>query len=129
MHTHRLTTLAKFLRTVPEKKFDLTSWRDSHRTTDDELRDPTCNTAACAVGWACSLPEFKAEGLGFKGGPYQSHGELGNTYGWPAVREFFFLDSEQANYLFDFSSYERNNATDVADRIDKFVKQRQREAK
>lgn len=121
MNKERLLFLAAFLETVPKEKFDLSDWRSNNNGdgfyslyVPDENLINGCGTTACAVGWACSLPEFNKQGL-----YYNSDGDItytnlsfedewyGSFYeGWRAVRKFFDLDGEAADYLFNVSSYE-----------------------
>lgn len=106
MNKERLTTLANHLRTVPPETLDMSNW--------------TCGTAACAVGHACMMPEFNAQGLGFpdvRRIPYYA-GESG----WCAVDNFFDLLWPAARHLFESRHYLKPpTPTEVADRIDYFV--------
>ena len=91
MNRERLLKLAEFLSTVPAAKFDMRTWRggpeqeaaaeadgdDCDVLTDELLQDTACGTTGCAVGWACVMPEFQAEGLYWD-----------NCYGAPAVAGF-----------------------------------------
>lgn len=71
MNKERLNKLADFLDTVPEAKFDLETWRVNAQgreafdesTDNDHLLNLDCGTRGCAVGWACAMPEFQAQGL------------------------------------------------------------------
>jgi hypothetical protein len=128
MNRIRLQELASLLRTVPGGKFDLTCWRyspegitwddDQILQSDENLKDPECNTAGCAVGWACAHKPFQDEGLVWRGGPTYK-----GATAWAATRAFFELDSTQAEHLFYISSYAMHKQTpeDVADRIEKFI--------
>ncbi len=67
----RLYELRKLMLSLPEERVELSSWRafkneDSreHMPSDAELL--SCNALACAAGWACAHPPFKAEGLTFQ---------------------------------------------------------------
>lgn len=107
MNKERLTILADHLRTVDPEGFDLTDWR--------------CGTVACAVGHACTIPEFQAAGLGLSG--YSGTPEYGSLLSWAAVRVFFGLTFEQAHSLFDSGHYpDRTGPDNVADSIDAFVR-------
>lgn len=123
MNKERLTKLADFLDTVPEHKFDLESWRSD--STGDEswealvddahLLNFDCGTTGCAVGWACVMPEFQAEGLA-----WGVWGPTATGYsGWFAVMDFFGLKRVDAEYLFSGSEYDDDakKPTDVAARI------------
>lgn len=94
MDRERLTTLADFLDTVPEEKFDIGIWFNK------------CRTAGCAVGWATTIPEFKNDGLelhsvagGFNSPCYKSN------YSDYAIQDFFRLTSTQSGYLFYGRAY------------------------
>lgn len=83
MNKERLLKLAEFLETsVPNEEFDLGSWR--------------CGTTACAVGWACTMPEFTQQGLVWStmeddfASPYYKDQVTGKEFsGWNAVGKFF----------------------------------------
>lgn len=148
MNKERLLKLAEFLETNPqiEGHFDLAVWRKAinldpakNLVTDEQLH--SCGTSACAVGWACSMPEFQAKGLGFG----TRHGEYGSydnepTFtpegseqlsGWEAVETFFGLDGysnkqsrtgDQSAMLFMSGFYPPSvGPTEVAERIRLFV--------
>lgn len=57
-HAKRLLKLAEKLESVPAKKFDMTTWK-----TETYKGERLCGTAACALGWACEIPEFRKAGL------------------------------------------------------------------
>ena len=59
MQTERLKLLAEKLRTVPSEKFDLTEWY----RPEVKSGEYQCGFAACAVGWATMMPEFREQGL------------------------------------------------------------------
>ena len=52
-HARRLLKLAKFLKTIPDEKFDIGIWKTERK----------CGTVCCAVGWATNIPEFNRLGL------------------------------------------------------------------
>ena len=111
MTQDRLLKLAAHLRTVAPETFDLADW--------------SCGSAACAVGHACMMPEFEAEGLTLTryllglAAP-----AFGQYSGWPAVRAFFCLTWDQAQELFAGHCYPAglDGANHVADRIEEFVR-------
>jgi hypothetical protein len=119
MNKERLLKLATFLDTVPGPKFDLTHWRSkpnrysnpalAYEVSDADLLDPECGTTACAVGWACTIPEFKAAGLSHSATPQYSWttaaGEELVSMGWNAVKRFFDLDGADADFLFMAHKY------------------------
>lgn len=55
MNTDRLLRLAAFLETLPPERFNYGQW-----VGDDWAGKPdlSCGTAACALGWAMSLPDM-----------------------------------------------------------------------
>ena len=108
MNKERLTVLANHLRTVAPENFDLSRW--------------SCGPVGCAVGHACTIPEFQAEGLRLSWArPHPP--EYAGSSSWPAVRAFFGLTSEQADSLFDSEHYPpRAGPDNVADSIDEFVR-------
>lgn len=115
MNIERLTILAKFLETVQDNKLDLYSWRNNTATVInsydvlDEALIHDCNTTACAMGWACVIPEFKAAGLSYSV-PFGSivyYSKRPNSFSetrytaYQAVEMFFNLkDYTTATYLF-----------------------------
>jgi hypothetical protein len=110
MYKERLLKLADFLGQVPVEQFDLARWR--------------CDSSACAVGWACTMPAFIAEGLKI------AHDGLGwfpafkGRGGWEAVDFFFELNPYDSEYLFDEGCYDgetKASPAEVADRIRKFI--------
>lgn len=125
MNKERLQTLADFLKTpLPQEKFDIESWRSGLNTTDRGLRAVSCNTVACAVGWACAIPEFKALGLKYKQGPWTGRPNFKGNDGWDAVTNFFDLRYSDCFYLFDADSYPNayeTTALEVVTRIEEFI--------
>jgi hypothetical protein len=128
VNKERLLKLADFLDTVHPNKFEISSWlntgwRARGGCTEAELLDLDCGTTACAVGWACTIPEFKAEGLGFGGivpMPTLQMPDGKTLTSWEAVREFFGLTQPEALNLFDRGAYATGpyaSATTVARKI------------
>lgn len=96
----RLLALAKRLDTVPEEKFDYSCWISS-KTNPDLIHG--CKTTACALGWACTMPQFQKLGLVFERrtrdecySPTLSSGAVGSC----AAQELFGLDEDEVMYLF-----------------------------
>lgn len=137
MNVQRLQVLASYLRSLdkvsvwdrikaffgaalPKKKaFDMNLW--------------TCETAACALGTACQIPEFQAAGLGLElcnaddddetdeNGNRLFHGfpVFAGLSGFRAGSSFFGISYSAAMYLFDPDYYKgKVKPTDVALRID-----------
>lgn len=109
MNKDRLRTLAEHLQTVKAESFRLDDW--------------TCGTVACAVGHACSIPEFQAEGLSLYAYTLRkSVPSYQDERGWAAVSGFFDLSYSDATYLFSDQHYpDRVTPMDVADRIIDFI--------
>ena len=126
MNRARLNTLANALDVHPAPaQFDLRDWFLDY-TKDQTLpaittdNDPIyCGYAACAVGYACTLPELRAEGLAFTtAGGEPNEPVYNGATGWQAVRDFFDLTHDAAACLFDVNSYTYGaTSQDVAKRI------------
>lgn len=146
MNKPRLQYLANFLLRLPPNKFNLYGWRQ--KSLDDEteedydefdpeqisaysdasLLDEDCGTTGCAVGWACALPSFNAEGLRWARltPEYEDAKHEMFWSGWNAVANFFDISYSEAHRLFSSSAYNRDewsNPLAVAQRIEQFVKE------
>jgi len=113
-HRKRLLRLADLLDTVPPEHFDLGVWLAGD--------GPPCKTAACAVGWATTIPAFRRAGLTTDSSGWPIYSEWG---GFNAAEQFFGLTEDDALHLFA-SSYRYRLAdltrpTTVARRIREFV--------
>lgn len=123
MNTERLLKLAEKLDTVPEDRFDLSSW------ADDRFMPGDCGTTACAVGWACTIPEFNEAGLRLvysPSGPFPQFVTSEVNYQWfTAAEKFFDLNFGEADYLFSSMCYVGADRTPsgVAGRIRSLVQQ------
>lgn len=121
MNKERLQTLATFLLTVPFKNFDMALWQDS------------CGTVGCALGWACTIPEFREAGLKMKkaegDSPLPRYTDDWNYWdGFDAGAAFFDISETLSYWLFHQDFYFR--AQDfytgitpqrVAERIEKLI--------
>lgn len=89
-YTERLQRLADFLKSLPDEKFCMDSWSND------------CGSVACAVGWACTLPEFNALGLkSIDHHPfYHEPGRLHQEWGFDAAQKFFGLTPYMTLKLF-----------------------------
>lgn len=133
MHLQRLTALAAMLASVPVEKFNIGAWRDSWAADSDgvlelddaNLLNPACGTVGCAIGWACAMPEFIAQGLRWDLTQpiYEKPGAPDSFASWRAVMKFFDIPFEYAENLFGASEYDTWNPTpaDVAARITALV--------
>jgi hypothetical protein len=125
MNVERLQKLADFLKRPIPGRFNMREW--IKEDIDDEGN--VCGTAACALGWACTIPEFRAAGLtlsepairtGFRRYSPRCEGERSYTAG----AKFFGLGLEQAMYLFDFDRYpDPHHITrcEVVERIEEMI--------
>lgn len=98
IYKRRLLALAAFLESLPPERFDYGTW------ADDRKKGSLCGTTACALGWACSMPAFRRQGLrlvwyGVFGDAYPSDTVTGESGTGAACRVFGLSDAEAA-YLF-----------------------------
>lgn len=116
----RLRKLADFLKTLPEAKFDIGDWATKGFNPGNPEASQ-CGSAACAVGWACAMPEFQAEGLHMHNCTPIYVLEDGSHYQhWYAARFFFGLNFDESQRLFSGSYYPGGEAkpSEVAERIE-----------
>jgi hypothetical protein len=131
MHVDRLLRLADFLDNLPAGRFDYNHWVGSDWQGDPDL---SCGTTACAMGWATTIPEFRALGLKLdhtRPTPY-----FGEKFGSEAAAEFFDISNEDAIYLFTPNAWHINMRTqspdqyaspeEVAEHIRQFLKMESR---
>jgi hypothetical protein len=120
MNVDRLLRLAEFLERLNPALFRIAGWTNGVERgvsainggklrlkagiTEDDVNETACGFAACAVGWACTLPDFQADGLYYNVlDGYPVHGQFEN---WEAVEAFFGLEPQQAWHLFSLSDYQ-----------------------
>lgn len=137
MNTERLEHLKTILSQVPKDKFDLGLWIKGAKEDGKEFSQliGDCGTSACAVGWACTDPEFNKQGLSYEldfddmdeftpvekvqGRPY-----FEGRCGFDAVGLFFDISHGVANWLFIEDDYADNHESEkvttdmVINRID-----------
>lgn len=120
----RLLKLAAFLRTLPNKKFDLASCVSNKNNSN------ICNTTGCACGWATTvfrkLPKNKRLTLTISGDLRMVASPAHNfpyLYGFDAAAEFFKIGHLECEYLFSDTAYPkgRRGPKSVAQRIENFV--------
>ena len=130
----RLTKLADFMDALPAAAaghFTMRSWMRHDGLHDfapeviTEAALMDCGTTACAAGWACSVPEFRAAGFGMERRVVE-----GRTYWIPkfgedkdddAVMSFFDLDGWDTNdYL--FHSYDIASPHEWAEHCRQFIR-------
>jgi hypothetical protein len=118
MKEERLIRLADHLDTVPQKDFNILFWHHE---------DSYCGTVACAIGHACTIPEFVYHGFRLKRDERIGVG-LTPTYkqydGYEAVSEFLRISAADARYLFTAAGYGTADVSPkmVADRIRDYVR-------
>ena len=128
----RLQQLAKLLRRVPPSKFDMGHWVHGLPPDMDPALEEICGTAACALGWATTLPFAKKLGAElFIRELYAPHGSAQEppfVTGWgslrtrlspyPAevIREFFGVD-ERIPPLFYGGQQTPKGKADEIDRL------------
>lgn len=119
----RLLVLADFLETaVPRERFDLNGW-----TSRNSRPDADCNTAACAAGWATTIPTFSAAGFHLESLPHNGESWMfpvfkGHAPGYESVEAFFEIDEATFGCLFEIEAYAGiPSVFDVATRIRTFV--------
>jgi hypothetical protein len=137
-HANRLVKLAQVLKTVKKENFYLGTWFDGDggiteefskagieidkAITDKQILE--CNTTACALGWAASIPAFQRLGLKLEFDRHddvasvslydKTTGERITDDSFEAARVFFglrvdeedtFEDANEPTYLFSPESY------------------------
>ena len=129
----KLLHLIEILEQVPEDKLDMNSWLND--TTEITKNDDntitvknTCNTVACAAGWACLDPEFNLQGL------FIEHNCITNSNTpvyldfrcFKALSIFFDINRAQTGYIFDPYEYTTTSPTpcDVIDHISEVMEGR-----
>lgn len=129
MNQERLERLATALERIAKRplknmRFNLREWR----STGLKKNTNGCGTAACAVGYACTLPSFKKEGL-YLGDENESSyaGPMFDGHRcWDAVSVFFNLSYSTSMYLFSadyYARWQRDKPQAVAKRIRQFIRQ------
>lgn len=93
VNVDRLKLLADRLESHPPEQFDIRYWH--------------CGTACCAVGLACTIPEFREAGLELIGdGKNEDYApSFRGMNPWLSVQAFFGLDARQSQWLFDRAVY------------------------
>lgn len=118
MNKQRLKVLSKHLR-ENVSTLDMSRWADE------------CGTASCAMGHACTIPEFKAAGLHLmEGYGVTIFPAFDGAHSYYAAQRFFNLSREDALHLFDPYCYVQMfpdifksglHPAAVADRIDALI--------
>jgi hypothetical protein len=121
-----LTILRDFLRDPPRhvaEHFDMETWGDGG---DDDMHQ--CGTAACALGWATTIPEIRKAGLRFlfEEPVLVKRGKIVD-YGFGAAMQVFDIDMDQAHHIFSCLQpsgvlHGRVGAAAAAARIDEVLK-------
>lgn len=125
---NRLLKLADFLRKLPSKRFNYCVWVALNWVGK---LDVSCDTTACALGWATAMPEFRRLGL------YLNRTRQVSLRGYRVVdrraiqpsvyaaAKLFGISVNQAMYLFVPDCNElgfRASAKDVAKHIERFAR-------
>lgn len=94
MNVERLRTLYAIIAGIPDERVDLENWRNKNEFD--------CGTIACAVGWACSYPEFNKQGLTVAADHISPIFKTATQeyYGWYAAENFFGLSASESRALF-----------------------------
>lgn len=119
-----LATALESFKNTPKLKFDLSDW----------WKEEGCNTTACAMGLACTLPSFQKAGFGLDAYSYTDGPGIVSKnitfatstrfkqrlYGSAAIAEGLGLTDDEVDSLFYYSSYPSRRLTqpsEVAARI------------
>lgn len=131
MNIERMQRWSSFLRNeVPPDQFDIRDWFSSLRRKY-VVAGPVseCGTIACALGWACAIPEFRAAGLLPSGNPFDPTPIFYSFRGNEAGARFFDLPMDVADDIFYYEPWSYPKAqsgagvttTMVADKIDGLI--------
>lgn len=108
----RLQMLIPMLHEIPEERLNLWEW----------TKQGSCGTVACVIGHACMRPEFNELGLTMGVcNPTYTSANGNEAYNWHAVREFFLLETADAQKLFHVCNYYRPDKAMIIDRIQTFI--------
>lgn len=128
MHKERLLLLADHLENVKPNEFNMSHWWEEKTISNRNL----CKTTGCAMGHACSIPEFQKLGLRLDHG-YLSVSDKNVFYRTPvlddkrmyeAAQELFEISYADVEYLFCPDTYTEADICDpiaVAKRIREFA--------
>jgi hypothetical protein len=134
IYKKRLLTLAKFLRTVPKKRFNMGFWAAGKFCGKvNEPEHNQCGTAACAMGWACTIPEFRRAGLklidsrfddGYSIPVYKEHAEFDAARKFFGLPEFGVVPRTDGTYVssYLFGGDNVNSPIAAAKRIERYIK-------
>jgi len=95
MHRDRVERLIRFLEELDNEDFFLGTW-----VGEVENGLPKCGTVACALGWACSIPEFRALGLHFEYLAWEWVPYFDNDVCYMAAAKFFDIAINDAHIIF-----------------------------
>jgi hypothetical protein len=122
MNTEALRQMIRVLEAVPDKKFDIASWRSDGMFGPVRRALGACGTTACAVGWAAHDPWFQAHGLRLKRVQTIHNVETwqpvyGAWAGPRAVMEFFSIDDDAMRSVFYRAGYDDDTLLPVKDQV------------
>lgn len=125
MRKDRLRVLAKYLKTVPEKHFDIDiiAEEDGGKIINGAIREVGCGTAACAMGWIPSIPEFRKLGARLIFQPYGTCFRYRDRDGdYSSAAALFRISHDQSHHLFNPDSYDKSpTPMDVVKRIEEMI--------
>lgn len=85
---------------IPKSRLDMNLWQQDGFSAND------CGTRACALGWACTIPQLQAQGLRMR----KARTHYGDSVSTPCIaeatgaldsaRKLFGLKEEESLYLF-----------------------------
>lgn len=107
----RLLVLAEFLKSeIVAAEFDMQSWVNE------------CGSPSCAIGYATTIPEFRAAGFKLGKDGFGFEPQYRGWHAFRAVQHFFDLEAEDSWFLFSLDHYQRDPSPNfVAARIRTFV--------
>jgi hypothetical protein len=113
VYKERLLRLADFLDGLLPTQLAMWTWVTS-RDADGTIGG--CGTVACAIGWACTIPEFQEAGLSFDS--REKSPRFNGKHDGSAAAAFFGLAPAEVHHLFYPQFYEdKPTPRVVADRI------------
>lgn len=110
IHIERLRTLYAYFSGIPAERVNLRAWRENENSWDNDVSTRSllhdCGSNGCILGWACAIPEFRAQGLGYQ---HLTGRDAGPRYrglsGFRAGEAFFGITPSEATKLFTGHRY------------------------
>lgn len=111
---NRLNKLLDLFENFDEKvdgKFDISIWAQ-----ELDRNKPKCGTAACALGWATTIPSFRKAGFRLVKDDSFSHGRYHVNLKWrPAYKDIEDMPFTAAAYFFGITTKDAEEAFDFDD--------------